>query len=211
MSRLLAVLLVLVAGCGSTATFATLVELSQSGVTVNGQAARAGQALQPADEVVVTGAGAWARLVLPDGVRVYLRPDAAGGETRFNLGRHEEQGSARGLFLKLIRGVVMLVVPARKAGDALEVQASWTTTAVKGTEFKVTSSEAGDTVAVKEGVVEVRANAGDPPPVKVEAAAQVSFDSSKKLFAKSEYAGMLDDAKDGYAKPGTLQINSISR
>lgn len=186
--------LAFIAACGSQPNFATLVELSQAGVTVNGKPASTGQALAQEDEVKVDGTGAFARIVLPDGVRVFLRPDGAGGATTFNLGRHVEQGSASAILFKLVRGVAYLVVPKRKAGDALEVQASWTTTAVKGTEFKVESGEAGDTVAVKEGTVEVRANApGGPSPTTVSSLVKVHFDGSKKLFASSSYEEAMGD------------------
>lgn len=199
MPKLLLVLLVsglaLIAACGSQPTFATLVELSSAGVTVNGAAASAGQALKQEDEVKVDGAGAYARLVLPDGVRVFLRPDAAGGATSFNLGRHVEQGSAKAMLLKLVRGVAYFVVPPRKAGDALEVQASWTTTAVKGTEFKVESSEKGDAVSVKEGKVEVRPNQAGPAATSVGALVKMSYDSEKKAFEAGAYDDAMSDAE----------------
>ena len=41
-------------------------------------------------------------------------------------------------------------------GDVLEVEASHTTTAIRGTQLKVESGESSDRVSVKEGEVEVR-------------------------------------------------------
>lgn len=205
--------LAFIAACGSPPTFATLVELSSAGVTVNGKPASTGQALARDDEVKVDGAGSFARIVLPDGVRVFLRPDGAGGATAFNLGRHQEQGSASTILFKLVRGVAYLVVPKRKAGDALEVQASWTTTAVKGTEFKVESSDAGDTVSVKEGTVEVRANQpGGPSPTTVSSLVKVNFDSSKKLFASSNYDDAMSDAEGSmFGASGAPVIKRIEK
>jgi hypothetical protein len=198
MPKLLLVFLVsglaLIAACGSQPQYATLAELSSSGVTVNGAAASAGQALKQEDEVKVDGANAYARIVLPEGVRVFLRPDAAGGATTFNLGRHVEQGSAKAMLFKLVKGVAYFVVPKRKPGDALEVQASWTTTAVKGTEFKVETSDAGDSVSVKEGAVEVRPTAGGAS-TAVGALVKSTYDSQKKQFAAAAYDDAMSDAE----------------
>jgi len=174
--------------CGEAPKAATLYEVSSAGVTVNDQPAKAQQKIGVSDRVVVASKGAFARLLLSDGTKIFLLPDDKIGETRFTLDKYTQDGSTRQVLLRLMQGVVTLLVPKnRPKGDILEVQASFTTTAIRGTELKITSSPEGDTIALKEGSVEVRSNKDPAKTQTVSIGEQVRFDAKTSLLSKSTY------------------------
>jgi ferric-dicitrate binding protein FerR (iron transport regulator) len=188
----LGVIVALCAGCRETPRHAVLYEASSAGVTVNGKSPAPGLAIGVSDEVVVDGAGSFARLKLDDGTKVFLHADAASRRTVFSLARLGEQAGARSILLRLVRGVAALVVPRRPAGSVLEVQASYTTTAIRGTQVRVSSGEAGDEIAVREGQVEVRSLAGATaePARPLAAGEKLRFDAAKGFQAKETYDGL---------------------
>jgi hypothetical protein len=182
------------ASCREPPRSGTLYEVASTGVTVAGQPARAGQTIGFKDEVAVATKGAFARILLQDGTRIFLLPDPKGEMTRFTVDGYQEQASARSLVMRLLRGVATLMVPKnRPKADVLEVQASYTTTAIRGTELKIQTGPDGDTVSVKEGTVEVRPNPGAGGGVaqskseSIGATEQIRFEAGKGFLPKGTY------------------------
>ena len=183
-----ALTVLLVSGCGEEPTFATLYEVSAAGVTVNGSPAKAPVKLGLKHQVVVATKGAFARISLSDGTKLFLLPDEEGGSTTFSLESYRQEGSSRAMLFRLIRGVVALIVPPnRPSGDVIEVEASYTTTAIRGTQLKIETGAKGDLISVKEGTIEVRSKQ-DPTKVEtVKTGEQIGHEPAKGFLAKSPY------------------------
>lgn len=187
--------LVFVAACGEVPTAGVLDAVSVEGVTINGQAAKSGQKIGLKDKVVVATAAGFARIKLDDGTRLFLHPDPSQAPTTFSVETYQAQGSGKTMLLKLWRGVCTLVVDKKGKGDVLEVEASHTTTAIRGTQLKVESGDSGDRVSVKEGEVEVRSTSDAGTTETIRALEQVTFQKSAKP-TRGKYESAMSDAED---------------
>jgi hypothetical protein len=200
--------LVWVVGCGDPVQTGTVVSASSAGVSIKvaGDAkgewkpVAANQAIGFEDELKVEGKDSYVKLKLSDNTRIMLvtRADPADPKKRldtlFSIQGFKQQTSYRALVMKLKQGIAALIVPKnRPSGDVLEVQASFTTTAIRGTELKVDSCSSGDTVSVKEGVVEVSSNANPTQILKVEQLFTVHVDS--KVGKAEKYDPVSNDAE----------------
>lgn len=182
-----AIMLCLLVGCQKEMTpTAIIYQVSSAGVTVNGKPAGRGQTIHTRDEVVCSTKDSFCRLKLTDGSKIFLLPDPRGGSTTFSLEGLKTQRSSKVLLMRLVRGLLALIVPrGRSASETLEVQASYTTTAIKGTQLRISTGTEGDQVAVREGQVEVRVTDSDRTRT-LEANQQVSYDTSKMDLGQVE-------------------------
>jgi hypothetical protein len=133
----------------------------EGSVTLDGQAAKAGDAVQPG-QVLGTSASSSAVLALGDGSRVKLAPlseTRLDEHRRFDLRANADsagQAEAEGVFattMRLARGAVEVLASKVLRAKPLEVTTPTAVIGVRGTEFRVRHAEATSATEVLEGRV----------------------------------------------------------
>lgn len=153
-AAVLAVLLL--AGCGSsdTAIHARLVPPITGTVQVNGAAAKASDPLRLGDTVIARGDDATASVKFEDGTVLHLYGlGAAGGEAKLIVDSYDK--GSRAMVARLFSGLLTLASPPKDPPPRKTIVALNTTTATEGTEVKIQTGLAGDTVSLKLGKVTV--------------------------------------------------------
>ena len=145
-------------GAGSAAGTPKLMDI-QGTVTVNGQATSQTRELATNDKIQVAQ-GSVARVVYPDGTKILLVGRTAEGSELTIGATTQDQGLAV-MLVKLGRGVLSFIVPpAVKGKGRYEIEAVSSLTVVRGTQGVVTAGQNADSVALKNGTVEVLAKNG---------------------------------------------------
>lgn len=124
-------------------------------VEVNAKAAVKDQKLTLKD-IIEVFADSFAVIKFPDGTRISLfYDDLNNRNTKLEMSTYEKK-TVTTMALKLLDGVIAAVVPKQKTGiDRYEIEAAHTTTAIEGTQVKVSTNGTNDEIALKEGKVKI--------------------------------------------------------
>lgn len=155
--------LLLITACSSsdTSTLARLVPPTAGTILINGAAAKIGASLKLGDNISAKGDDATASIRFDDGTTMNLYGlNASGGEAKLIVDSYDK--STKAMLARLLGGLLSVISPPKNPPPKKTIQALNTTTATEGTEFKVESTPAGDTVSLKVGKVTVTPKDGSP-------------------------------------------------
>lgn len=178
----------------------------QGTVTVNGTAVKDPKELAANDKVVVAQGGV-ARVVYPDGTRILLVGRGAEG-SELTIGATTQDQGLSVMLVKLTRGVLsFLVPPAVKGKGRYEIEAVSSLTVVRGTQGVVTTGE-GDSVALKNGTVEVLAKNGGRNQTIV-AGQKIQITPAGEISAPASY-DFSDNAERELYNEGPLLMKTLT-
>jgi hypothetical protein len=161
MFRRILLSLALLAGAtlGAADVAATLLKVSGGGELFgpDGKSAdfKAGVMVQPGSRLV-TREGGLAVLLMADGSRVSVGPN-----TDLTLSESKEDAGVRSTVFDLVKGLFRATVQKLTLGSAFQVKTADAVAAVKGTDFEVSTDEAGTEARVSEGTVWMQNAAGE--------------------------------------------------
>lgn len=178
----------------------------QGTVTVNGTATKDAKELATNDKIQVAQ-GSVARVVYPDGTKILLVGRGAEG-SELTIGAVTQDQGLSVMLVKLGKGVLSFIVPPTVKGKGrYEIEAVSSLTVVRGTQGAITTGET-DSVALKNGTVEVLARQGGKSQT-INAGQRIQINPAGEITAPATY-DFSDQAERELYNEGPLLMKTLT-